>query len=137
MESNQSFSVLRTIALIALLFGAVGSLYFVINAGRNNRSILLPALFVIWVLSPFIILLIANSVSKRWSDLTRKTIYLLMLCVTIGTLIFYIAFNTHGNKRTFIFLIVPLISWLFIIIVIFITQGLWRRTNKSLTEFNH
>jgi hypothetical protein len=136
MENNRSFSLLRTIALIALLFGAVGSLYFVINAGRNNSSILLPALFVIWVLSPFIILLIANSISKRWSFLTRKTIYWLMLIVTVGSLIFYSAFNTPGTKRTFIFLIVPLISWLLIITVILMTRRLLRKTNANSLNSN-
>ncbi len=136
MENNRPFSLLRTIALIALLCGAIDSLYFVINAGRNNSSILLPALFVIWVLSPFIILLIANSISKRWSFLTRKTIYWLMLIVTVGSLIFYSAFNTPGTKRTFVFLIVPLISWLLIITAIIVTRRLSRKTNANSLNSN-
>ena len=131
MENNHSFGFLRTTALIALLFGALGSLYFVINAGRNNSSILLPALFVIWVLSPFIAFLIANSISKGWSFLTRKIIYWLMLIVTVGSLIIYSAFNTPGTKRTFIFLVVPLISWLLIIIVILVTRRLSRRKTEG------
>ena len=136
MENNRFFSSLRTIALIALLFGAVGSLYFVINAGRNNTSILLPALFIIWVLSPFIILLIANSISKRRSFLIRKTIYWVMLIITVGSLIFYSEFNTPGTRRTFIFLVVPLISWLLIIIVILITRRLSRKTNDTSPNSN-
>ncbi|HEY5405939.1 MAG TPA: hypothetical protein VIJ92_02590 [Ginsengibacter sp.] len=137
MENNHSFGFLRTTALIALLFGAVGSLYFIINAGRNNSSILLSALFVIWVLSPFIAFLIANSISKSWSFLTRKTIYWLMLIVTVGSLIFYSAFKIPGTKRTFIFLIVPLISWLLMIIVILVTIRLLRgKTEGKISAAN-
>lgn len=136
MDNNHSFGFLRTTALIALVLGALGSLCFVINAGRNNISILLPALFVIWVLSPFIAFLIANFISKRWSFLTRKTIYWLMLIVTVGSLIFYSAFNAPGTKRTFIFLIVPLMSWLLIIISILVSRRLSRKTNDTSLNLN-
>ena len=132
MEYNRSFSLLRSIALIALLFGSVGSLYFVINAGRNNSSILLPALFVIWVLSPFIGFLITNSISKRWSFHARRTIYWLMLIITVGSLIGYSgAFNTPQTKNAFIFLIVPLLSWLLLIITILTTRRLSRKKNST------
>ncbi len=136
MENNRSFRFLRTIALTALLFGAAGSLYFVINAGRNNSSILLLALFVIWVLSPFIAFVIIHIIKKRWSFLTSITLYWLMLVVAIGSLIIYSAFNTPGTKRTFIFLIIPLISWLLIITAILVTRRLSRKTNDTSLNSN-
>jgi hypothetical protein len=63
--SNQNFK--RMIALIIVVVGAVGSTYFVLNASRNQKSVLVIACFTAWVLSPFIALLIANATSKRWS----------------------------------------------------------------------
>lgn len=132
MKKNFSFSFLRTIALIVLLFGAVGSLYFVINAGRNNNSILLRALFVVWVLSPFIAFLITNTISNRSAFLTHMILYWLMLVVTLGSLVCYSgAFNTPATKPAFIFLVVPLISWLLIIIVILAARRLSGKTNDT------
>jgi len=132
VENNRSFGFLRTIALIVLLFGGLSSVYFVFNAGRNNNSVLLRALFVIWVLSPYIGILIANSISKRWSFHTRKTIYRLMLIITVGSLIVYSGiFKIPGTKNAFIFLIVPFLSWLFLIIPILIG-----RTKNDDTSLN-
>jgi len=127
-HKNISFIFLRTIALVVMLFGAVASLCFVINAGRNNNSILLRALFVIWTLSPFVAFLFADTISRRWPFLKRITLYWLMLVVTLGSLVCYSgAFNTSKTKPAFIFLIVPLISWLLMIIVILVAQRLLRR----------
>ena len=113
MENNRSFTFLRTTALIAVLIGAVGSLYFVIHAGRHNNSILLRGLFIIWVFLPFIAFLVAHSIAKRWSVLTRKTVYWLTLIVASISLVSYSgAFSTVHTKNAFIFLIVPFLSWL-------------------------
>ncbi len=106
-------------ALIVVLVGAAGSLGLMFNAGRNQKSILLIALFTIWVLSPFIALLVANVISKHWSILTRMTLYFLMLFITLGSLISYSgALSPPGTKPAFKFLIVPLISWLLLVTVI-------------------
>ncbi len=72
-----------------------------------------------------------NVIYKRWSFLTRKTLYWLTLFVAIGSLVFYSAFNKPGTQRTFMFLIVPFISWLLIIIAIVVTQSLSRKTNNT------
>ena len=115
-------------ALIVVLVGAAGSLGLMFNAGRNQKSILLIALFTIWVLSPFIALLVANVISKHWSILTRVTIYFLMLFITLGSLISYSgALSPPGTKPAFKFLIVPLISWLLLVTVIPITRKISRK----------
>ena len=136
-HKNISFIFLRTIALIAILFGAVASLYFVFNAGRNNNSILLRALFAVWTLSPFIAFLLAYAISRRWPYLKRITLYWLMLVVTFGSLVCYSgAFNTSKTKPAFIFLIVPLISWLLMIIVKLVARRLWGKTNDTSLNSN-
>jgi hypothetical protein len=100
------------------------------NAGRNQSSILLIALFTIWVLSPFIGLLVANVISKHWPVLTRVTLYFLMLFITLGSLVSYNgAFDTPGTKTAFKFLMVPLVSWLLMLIVILVARRLSRKSN--------
>src|SRR5437867_167243 len=66
--------LLRAMARIAVVAGAVGSVGLTLRAGRGTPRFLL-VLFVIWVLSPFVVLAWANVVSKRWSVLTRAALY--------------------------------------------------------------
>jgi hypothetical protein len=102
LKKKSTFNVLRTMALIVLLAGAAGSLGFMFNAGRNQKSILLIALFTIWVLSPFIALQVANVISKRWSILTRRTLYFLISFITLGSLVSYSgALSPPGAKPAF------------------------------------
>ena len=82
-------SFLRATALIAVLAGALGSAGLPLYAGRHNHSRILPALFTLWVLSPFMALLVASVVSKRWSFPTRAALYTVMLFLTLGSLALY------------------------------------------------
>ena len=123
---NRTF--LRTVALILLAVGAVGSLYFMFNAGRNQKSILLIALFTGWVLSPFVGLFLADKFSKRWTVNIRTSFYWVMIILTIVSLVGYSgALNTPKTKNAFVFLIIPLISWLLMIISILIARRLSRK----------
>ena len=125
--STQNF--IRTLALAILLIGAVGSLYFMFNAGRNQKSFFLIACFTTWVLSPFIALLIANVISKRRSISTSMTFFFVILFITVGSLVSYSgALSLFGAKPpAFKFLIVPLVSWLLILTVIPISQKISRK----------
>ena len=124
--------LLRTIALVVVLAGALGALGLVLTAGRNT-PVLLLVLFVGWVLSPFIGLMIANKISKLWSVPTRVTIYYLMLVLTLVSLVIYSGVLTPPEtKPASIFLVVPLISWLLIMTVIPIARKLSRNSaNKT------
>jgi hypothetical protein len=132
MKNKKAIIILPKLALILLIGGAVGSLYFVLHAGRNNESILLVGLFAIWVLSPFLALIAANTVYRRSSFLTRRVLYALMLIITIGSLIGYTgALSPVGAKPAGVFLIVPFISWLLMAIVIPISRS------RSMERFNN
>jgi hypothetical protein len=113
-------SVLSATALIALLVGAVGSVGLMLQAGHRNPSRLLIALFTFWVLAPFVALVWANVVSKRWSLLTRATLYVAMLVISFGSLAIYcaLAFGSLRAKTGFVFLVVPTASWLLMAIVV-------------------
>ena len=129
MKKMFNLNFLRILALIVMSGGAIGSLCLMFNAGRNQSSVILITLFTAWLLSPFAGLLIAEKISKRWTALTRLTLYWLMLVLTLGSLISYSgAFSPVGTKPAFKFLVVPLISWLLIVTVIPIVSRL--STNK-------
>jgi len=112
--------LLRATALIAVLGGAVGSVGLTLYAGRHNNSRILPVLFTLWVLSPFMALLVASVVSKRWSFHTRTTLYAAMLVLTLGSLALYadVALGPPRAKPAFVFVVVPPASWLLIAIFV-------------------
>ena len=121
MTSNESqkspeggfLGQLRAAALIAVLAGAVGSLGLLLRAGQRSPRFLL-ALFVIWVLAPFVALAWATAVSKRWSVHTRATLYSVMLVATLGSLAVY-GDDALGHRRpqaAFVYVLVPPVSCL-------------------------
>jgi hypothetical protein len=124
MKKYFTFSLIQTISLVIVLVGVVASLGLVLYNGRNNKSVLLIALFVGWVLSPFIALLITHKVSKRWTDFARKILYSLMLVIPISSLLGYSGvLSPAGTKTAFVFLVVPLISWVLIAIFLLIARS--------------
>ena len=70
--------LLRAASLVVGAVGAIGSVGLTLRAGQRTPRLLL-VFFIIWVLSPFVALLWANLVSKRWSVVTRATLY----CMTL------------------------------------------------------
>jgi hypothetical protein len=107
---------LRAVALSAVVTGAAGSVGFTLRVGHRNDSLILMGLFVIWVLSPFTALMWVNLVSKRWLVFARATVYGAMLAIALGSLAIYgeVAFGRPRAKPAFVFLMVPLVSWLLI-----------------------
>ena len=122
LAGNRKLKLLGTIALVVVMVGAVGSLDLMLSAGRHNPSILLVALFVTWVLSPFIALAIANLISKRWSITARVTLYIMTIVLTFGSLVLYGGALAIGTKPAFKYLLVPLLSWILMSITYFITK---------------
>jgi hypothetical protein len=110
---------LRAVALIAVVAGALGSVGLMLWVGHRNPSRLLLVLFTIWDLSPFIALVLTDIVSKRWSVLTRATLYGVMLILTLGSLVIYgdVVWRPRPQPA-FMFLVVPLGSWLLMTIVV-------------------
>lgn len=111
--------LLHAVALAAVVVGAIGSVGLMIWVGHRNPSRVLLGLFVIWDLSPFIALVLADSISKRWSVITRATLYGVMLIITLGSLALYGDVVLRPRPQpAFIFLVVPLGSWLLMTIVV-------------------
>ena len=125
--------ILRALALVAAAVGAVGSLAYMFRAGQDSPRLLL-VLFTFWILSPFVVLLWANMVSKRWSALTRATLFCVTFVLALGSLAIYgdlVHIKPAGSPNAFLFVIVPPVSLAFMTIVVamaaFISGRLQRR----------
>jgi hypothetical protein len=110
------------------LLGAVGSAGFLLRAGQRT-SLLLLVIMLLWVLAPFVILAFAEMVLKRWPVFVQKTVYSLMLVITLGSLAIYLddALRPRRAQAAFVFVAVPLVSWLLIAITVPIAALLSRK----------
>jgi len=126
-------NIMRKIAFVILLIGAVGSFGLVLNAGRHS-PVLLLVLFIGWVLSPYIALFLVHVVSKLQLIIAPKLLYCLMLFVSLGSLASYgITLIQHRTKSpTGVYLSVPFISWFLIVIAIAITAYRKRKLLKKI-----
>ena len=128
----KSLQVLRASALIAVLAGAVGSVGLMVRAGHRSPGKMGLVIIAIWVLSPFIALVLGDMVSKRWSVITRVTLYVVMLVITLGSLAIYV-YDALGPRRpqaAFVFVAVPPVSCLLIAIVIPVAALISRRLSR-------
>ena len=116
--------MLRILALVATLAGAGGSVGFMLLAGRHNPSILLLALFTIWVLSPFAAILVAYRLS-----LARVAVYCAALVISLVSLAIYgyVALGPPRAQTAFAFVVTPPASCLVLAIVVVIG---WRSSDK-------
>ncbi len=137
-ERTFNINLLRITAMIIMAIGAIGSLYIMFNASRNQKSILLIALFTVWVLSPFIGFFLTMKISNRWTTAARTSLYWLMIILTISSLIAYGgAFNTPQTKNAFRFLVVPFLLWLILIIAFLITRRSSSKNNTNSLNPKH
>lgn len=119
MKQSRSLLLFHKISLIILWAGALCSLIFTIMAGRQNHSIILRLIFAFWVLLPFIALTIINFISKQWAPSALVILNLLMIFITLGSLVFYSGiWSLKTVKPAFIFLVIPLLSWLLMLVII-------------------
>jgi hypothetical protein len=105
--------LLRVVALIAVPAGAVGSVGLMLHAGRHSPRVLL-LLMALWVLSPFVVFVVADVVSKRWPVATRAALHCAMVVVALGSLAVYTvdALRPPKAQAAFVFVAVPPVSWL-------------------------
>lgn len=126
MKNNLLLRITQIIAIILVIIGAIGALIFTIQAGHKNKSILLPVLFMMWVLSPYFALLLANFKFRYNSVTPRIVLNVLMIIISIVSLLGYNGIlNLSGAKPAAVFLITPLISWVIIIITVLILISKW------------
>jgi hypothetical protein len=132
VKKRLHLNVLRIISVTILFLGMTGSLGFMLYTGRNNKSVLLMLLFAIWILSPFIALLRINTIAKKWSAFSRISLFSLMIILSSGSLAGYSGLlNLKETKPAFVFLLIPLISWMLMVLVIPVAAALSRRFSQK------
>jgi hypothetical protein len=111
-------SSLRIAARIALAAGAVGSIGLMLHVGHRQKSIVLIAMFLVWVLSPFIGLVMADVRSKRWPARARAIVHWAAIFVALACIAAYADVVLRPPaKPASRFLLVPLASWVVIGVV--------------------
>ena len=112
--------LLHAAALAAVVAAAGGSVGLMLWVGRHNPSSVLLLLFALWVVSPFVGLQLADMFSKRWSARTQATFHGMTLALVLGSLAIYgyVALRPPTPTPAFVFLVVPLASWLLIAIAV-------------------
>lgn len=108
--------------------GAVGSVGLMVLAGRHTPRFLL-FLFVLWVASPFLVLIGASVMSKPWPAPTRAALYIVTVVVALGSLAIYgdVAYWRPRARPAPFFVMVPPLSWLLTAIVVAIAALASRR----------
>jgi len=108
--------------------GAAAAVAFVLRASKHANSQLLIALFVGWVLSPYLALLPAYVLSKRWPEKARASFYWLATGITLGTVAVY-AFDAMNPpvQEAPVFLMTPLGSWVLIATALFASVRMAKR----------
>jgi len=121
---------LRLTALIALVIGAAGSIGLWIHAARHPPPLII-VLFVVWVLSPFVVLGIGHVVAKRWAPGTQSALYWVTLLVTLGSIVIYAddAVAHRTAHPAFVYVAVPPASW--VVSAVAIGLGAWLAKRKQ------
>jgi hypothetical protein len=89
------------------------------HVGRRQKSVVLIAMFTVWVLSPFIGLVLADLRSKRWPERARTILHGATLFVALASVAAYADVVLRPPaKPASRFLLVPLASWAVIGVVL-------------------
>lgn len=108
---------MRAIVRVGVWVAAAGSLACSLYTGRHNSSLLLVALFAVWVLSPFAGLLWIGRIADRAPRDVASAIRASSLVICISSLVLYVAVaaSRPGHHTAFAFLVTPASSWLAIL----------------------
>jgi hypothetical protein len=121
---------LRFTALIALVIGAAGSLGLWIHATQHPPPLII-VLFVVWVLSPFVILGIGHVMVKRRAPSTQVALCWVTLLVAVASIAIYTddAVSHRTAHPAAVYVVVPPASWL--VSIVAIGLGAWIATRKQ------
>jgi hypothetical protein len=119
---SRGLDVLRRVALVLLVVSAIVSFGLMLHVGQYRLNILM-VLFAVWDLSPFVALFLAGIVSSRWPIPVRAVLYALMLLVAGESVVIYgRVVIKHPAQPAFAFLMVPLVSWVLLIMGLLIAH---------------
>ena len=123
---------LRIGSRIAVVAAAIASVAGMVHIGRH-APLVLAVLFAGWVLSPFLAFLLAGIKSRGWSRAAQATLYIVTLIVSLASLAIYagVAVTPPRPRPASTFLLVPLASWMLMLVVAAATAFKARRPTAS------
>jgi hypothetical protein len=111
IKENGAGVLLPLFALLLTFGGAAASFVLVLTAGKQNHSFLLRAIFLAWVLLPFLEMFVIFLISRSWDWTARKTICWLVLFLSAGSLFAYTELQgIWGTRPAAVFLVTPFLS---------------------------
>jgi len=107
---------LHTTARVAALIGAVGSVALTLYAGRSNNLPFLMVLMAGWVFAPFFGFALASKFSARWSPAARTALDVVIVVMAAAALGIYARDALQPPpRRAVVYVLVPIVSWLFLL----------------------
>lgn len=99
----------RMLALVTAFAGAGASFDIMRNAGRNQASVMLVAMFAAWVLAPFVVGMLAIMQSAPWPATVRASLHLVTIVLSPLSVAFYGRWlpMPGGAAPAAVFLVVP------------------------------
>ena len=124
MRDEPERSSLRFIASLALFIAAIGSLASMFIIGSRQKSLLLIAMFLVWVLSPYVALAVLDSRARAWHSASRvrmRYATVLISLMALGRYMWVVIWPLEAQPAS-TFLIVPFISWIAIAVTAALTR---------------
>lgn len=105
---------LRGAAMFALAVGATCSATLTVYSGRHNRSFVLVAIFLAWVLAPYAGMFLARTVAERSAAGIAAAMHAGMIALAVFATGIYalVALNPPVHEAAAPFLVVPAAMWL-------------------------
>jgi hypothetical protein len=123
---------MRPAALTALAAGAAASVGFTLFAGRH-AGWPLELIMSGWVIAPFLAVLWANVLAKRWPLRTQSMVHWFALALAAGSVAVYIfdAVRPPRPQAAFLFVVTPMVSWAAIAIAaVIVARGIFSAAKK-------
>ena len=123
---------LHSVARVAAIVGAVGSVALTLYAGRSNNQPFVMVLMSGWVFAPFFGFALADRLSGRWSRSTRTALDVLIVLLAVAALAIYARDALQPPpRRAGPYVLVPIVSWLLLLVVV--VGGFASRKRDHLT----
>jgi len=131
--ASADVSALTRSAQMSLILGAAGSLALTIYAGRHQHSVALLAMFVVWVLLPFVGLFASNRASPAAPASGRISLQIATVIICASSLLAYgtVALGPPHHNTAFIFIVFPAVSWLVIGVDLLIARKMSRARSSG------
>jgi hypothetical protein len=100
---------MKRAAITAMIVSAIGSLALMLRMARNQQSIVLVVVFILWDSAPFVLLGLAQWFAATWDRRKQVALHAVSIAVSIGSFAAYLL-DTLGPphpQAAFIYVIVP------------------------------